>query len=296
MKGFLIKKGLIILGLLLIITLFLPELIPSGVGIAQASNVNKTNDKYRLYVNSVSLVKGKTFTLRIQNLGQEAKVSYKSDNTDIASVSDNGIITANMVGVATITVTIRDGFDTATLSCEVTVGPPAFSVRMTRSRIIMGLNSSDQLRVIMKPSNTAELARFSSHDSTIADVTSGGRIIANKLGMTFLFAQIDATYFDGSPKFAVCSVIITNSEDVQLLEAYLTDHPELSLLSEAELTSALMDFFNKPATVTPTAAPLLAKSSKTLVEELDEYLHVRFNFEEIKNSISKKASALPVTN
>lgn len=283
-------KCLISLGLFLFITVIMPDLSPNGVVKAYATNVEKEkSDDYRLNLKSITLVKGKTFPLKAYNLGENAKVTFKSADSEIASVSEDGTITAKMVGFTTITASIKDGLNTISLTCDVTVGPPAFSVKMTRSRIILGVDKSDSLSVIMKPSNTAEDARYSSYDPAIASVSPGGRATGKKIGFTYLFAEIDALNNDGSRKFAVCSVIVVNPDDVLPMENYFSDHSELSMIPEADLNSALADYFNSSETTTVAATPTpTGKTVETLVESLDKFLNGRFNLVALRKDIAAK--------
>lgn len=249
-------KCLISLGLLLFFT-FLPQIMPTPVSIARASEIEKEkNNEYRLNLRTITLVNGKSFTLRVYNLEKDAKVTFKSADPDIASVSEDGTFTANKVGSTTITATVRSGLNSTPtpLTCEVTIGPPAFSVKMTRSRIILGVDQSFLLEAVMKPTNTAELAKFSSLDPMIASVSSGGRVTAKKPGMTYVFAEIDATNQDGSRKFSSSTVIVTKAEDVAQLNEYFTLHPELRDLPESELSNALIEFFNSINSATTNSA------------------------------------------
>lgn len=244
MKKKFLNICLIFFGSLLFYT-FLPQIMPTSVSIVQASEIEKEkNNEYRLNLNTITLVNGKSFTLKVYNLETDAKVSFKSANPEIASVNENGTFTANKVGKTTITATVRRGLSTIPLTCEVTIGPPAFSVKMTKPIIVLGLEQNYLLEIVMKPTNTAELAKFSSFDSSIASVSSGGRIIGNSLGMTYVFAEINATNLDESRKFASSNVIIVNPEDVSVLNDYIINHFELSLIPESELSSALYEFFN----------------------------------------------------
>lgn len=284
-------KSFVSLGLFLFLTASLPNLTPHGVKTAYATTVEKEkSDDYRLNLKNIIVVKGKTFPLplKVYNTNENTKVSFKSADTEIASVSDDGTILAKMVGVTTITATIKEGLNSTTLTCDVTVGPPAFSVKMTRSRIILGVERSDSLSVIMKPSNTAESARFTSQDSTIAYIAPGGRVTGKKVGFTFLFAEIDALNVDGKCKFAYCSAIVVNPEDVLPLETYFLEHPELNMISEDDLSSAFSEFFNLPAApvnATPTPTPV-AKAPVSLVESLDKFLEGRFNLAALRKGLT----------
>ena len=273
------KKCFLILGLFLFFTLLTP-LFESHI--ALASSIDKMEKvEYRLNLKSITLVKDKSFTLRAYNLDENATISFKSDNSEIASVDNNGIITANMVGVTTITATIKNDNEAVPLTCEVTVGPPAFSVKITKSRLIIGVNRSDLLNVILKPTNTAEVARFSSYNSSIASVSIGGRVTAKALGLTYVFAEIDATNIDGNHRFSICTVIVTSTEDASLLEAYFNQHSELDLISRSQLSMALAHFFNAPTD--DTGITLAEKASDSnLIEALDNYLNEEFDLESLR--------------
>ncbi|MGB4658506.1 MAG: Ig-like domain-containing protein [Mobilitalea sp.] len=276
MKKNFLCNCIITLGLLLFLTLIVPYMPLQSTAVAQASETtkDKKND-YRLYVNSKILVKGKSFVLKVNNLAENSKVTFKSNDSEIASVNDDGTITAVKVGVAIITVTIKDDTDPTNLYCEVTVGPPAFSVKLTRSRIILGLNNIDFLRVILKPTNTAEDAKFSSNDPSIASVSPGGRITANKIGLTYLFAEIESSNSDGTPKYAMCSVIVTSTSDASLLDAYFNDHQELNYIPESDLAKALDEFFNGGS----------AASSNSLVSDLNKFLDSEFDLSDLRSTM-----------
>ena len=73
----------------------------------------------------LTLMTGKKETLKVTVEPDEASdktVTWESDNEDVATVSEDGEVTAVSVGSATITVTATDGSKTAT--CEVTVLAP----------------------------------------------------------------------------------------------------------------------------------------------------------------------------
>jgi uncharacterized protein YjdB len=289
----LLCKCLITLGILLSFTLLTP-LASYNVAMAQVIAIDKEKPlDYRLNLKSVTIVKGKTFTLKAYNLSETTKISFKSDDVEIASVSEDGTITANKVGTTIITVTIKDGTNNPpSLTCDITVGPPAFSIKLTRSRIILGIENSDTLKVILKPSNSAEDARFSSYDPNIVSISTGGRATAKKLGMTYLFAEIDATNNDGTRKFAVCSAIVVDSEDVPLLETYFNEHSELYYISEADLIKSLDDFFNGKTNGDSTSTKLEEVSKSTLVNNLNRYLEDKFDL----TGLRAKAAAATLLN
>ncbi len=294
MKKIKLCKCLITLGLILFITLLLP-LTSYNVVTAQAASIDKeTKDSYRLNLKSVTLVKGKSFNLKVYNLGTNSKVSFKSDDAEVASVSDDGTITANKVGATIVTVTIKDGSDKTPLTCDVTVGPAAISVKWTQERAYVGTGNEDILKVIIKPDNTTEVARFSSYDSSIAAVSSGGRITAKKVGMTYLFAEIDATNLDGTRKFAICTVFVTSPKDVPLLQEYFSNHSELNRVSSYDLNKALDEFFNNGSAEAAVTAEDATESA--LIKALDKYLEEMFKLSDLRAKIKAELEALTKSN
>ncbi|MBO5153202.1 MAG: Ig-like domain-containing protein [Eubacterium sp.] len=71
----------------------------------------KAADEGAFIVSSYTMAKGEKWTLNVYNAGN-AKISYKSSKSSVASVSKKGVVTAKKAGSATITVTIKDGKDT----------------------------------------------------------------------------------------------------------------------------------------------------------------------------------------
>jgi hypothetical protein len=324
-------KCLIFLGLLLFLT-FLPQIMPTPVSIARASEIEKeNNNEYRLNLKTITLVKDKSFTLRVYNLDKDAKVSFKSANPEIASISEEGTLTANRVGLTTITATVRRGIDTTPLTCDVTVGIPAFSVKLTRSRVILEVDQSIQLEALIKPINTVELVKFLSNNSSIATVSPRGRVTGKNLGMTIVEAKIDATNPDGNKKSSSCSIIVAKLEDVPLLNEYFTLHPELGDIPEAELSNTLLeiingyysekdtsnnetlalesseaqvtenapavDTFQTPSTLqsiedTSDSIATITQIELSLIEELNKQLDSKYNLEELKRKYDERFQML----
>lgn len=77
----------------------------------------------------ISIKNQKTLTLVatvIPDTANDKTVSWTSDNEDVATVDQNGIVTAVSVGTANITVTANNGGKTAT--CKVTVTPRTYKI------------------------------------------------------------------------------------------------------------------------------------------------------------------------
>lgn len=208
MKTTLWKKCLLVFGMFLLLAVISPSVL-GNTAVASASTVTDEQSNIKLNVKSKSLVKDTTFNLKLYNITENQKVSYKSGDSSIASVDDTGLITAVDYGTAIITVTVKDSLKPAvTLECEITVGPPALSIKLTKTEITLVIGDKTSLTAILKPNNTVEEARFCSNDSNIATVSIGGRISAKSAGVTYIFASI------GNGKYDYCKVTV-----VEKLEA-----------------------------------------------------------------------------
>ncbi|MDF2586472.1 MAG: Ig domain protein group 2 domain protein [Anaerocolumna sp.] len=213
MKFSLIKKCLYVLGLYVFFTVIIPIPFVGNSMVAMASSVEGDQGGAKLNVKSKALVKDTTYALKVYNVLDTQKVTYKTDASSIATVDDSGVITAVDFGTTKITVVIKDGIKTIeTLECEVTVGPPAISIKLTKSEITMTVGSKTTLTAILKPNNTVEEAMFSSNDSEIAAVSIGGRVTAKKAGVTYIFAAI------GNGKFDMCKVTVVEENKQEVPE------------------------------------------------------------------------------
>lgn len=204
----------------------------------------------KLNVNSQTIVKGKTFSLYVYNLSEGQTVTFVSSDPVIASVNESGVVTGNLVGTATILVTVTAGENTVDiLSCDIKVGPPAISVQFSRLELNMVVGQKLTLERIVLPLNTVENPKFSTHDRTVASVSAGGRVTAKAEGSTYIFAQLD------NGRFAVCKVYILPEGTVFEAEEPAEEKSEtdaglpsaLSLdASEKEEASEVTDPFLKP--------------------------------------------------
>ena len=83
---------------------------------------------------SVSIKEGANTTLTatvLPNNATNKKVSWSSDNTGVAKVNENGVVTGVATGTATITVTTEDGNKTATCTVKVEEASPVPQTDLT---------------------------------------------------------------------------------------------------------------------------------------------------------------------
>ena len=137
----------------------------------------------------------------------DKSVEWKSDDTGVATVNENGKVTAVGLGTTTITVTTADGGHTAT--CEVTVTPPAktpvTSVTLDKTSLTLDVGGSDTLAATVKPDDaTNKAVKWSSSNENVATVDQNGNVKAVGAGT----ATITAAASDGSGKTATCEVTV----------------------------------------------------------------------------------------
>lgn len=160
----------------------------------------------------------KTMTLLVNETGNlsatvtpsnayNKKVSYSSNNTEVAIVNTSGVVTGLSVGKATITVTTEDGSFTDT--CIVTVNPvPVSGVSISPKTLSIKVGESGHLSATVLPADAGNKnVTYLSSDTTVATVTSDGTVSGVKVGT----ATITVTTVDGA-KTDTCEVtVLTNT-------------------------------------------------------------------------------------
>ncbi len=152
------------------------------------------------------MIKGSKITLKYEISPSNAfnqKVTWKSSNPKIASVSKKGVVKGRKPGTATITVTTVDGKKTA--KCRVTV-KNLIKVKSVKLDKVAFINTGDTatLEPRIKPSNaTNKRVTWESSDPSIVSVDKNGVIKGLKSGI----AYITVTTEDGN-KTAKCKVTV----------------------------------------------------------------------------------------
>ena len=133
-------------------------------------------------------------------------VTWASDNTSVATVDQNGNVSALAPGTATITVTTTDGNKTATCTVTVTAPPAPIDVQSIsmKSATTIGIGASETLTVTYNPAdaNTNKALTWSSNNTSVATVDANGTVTGVAAGT----ATITATTANG--KTATCSVTV----------------------------------------------------------------------------------------
>ena len=153
---------------------------------------------------SLTLDVGKSYTLTKTVSPSNAATSYtwSSSNTSVATVDENGKVTAKQVGTATITVTTANG---KTASCNVTVqavqAVPT-SVSLNKTSLTLDVGKSYTLAKTVSPSNAVTSYTWSSSNTSVATVDSNGKVTAKKAGTATI------TVKTSNGKTATCKVTV----------------------------------------------------------------------------------------
>ena len=166
-----------------------PTTVPTGIKLNKTDIVLGTTESYAL---STTVTNG--------NLSQ---VTFSTGNKKIATVDENGKITAVGVGTSKITAKTYNG---KTASCTVTVKKLADSITLNKTSITLGVGEKYDLNSSI-PNNTAAYYRlYYSNNTAIAPVQkSGGLVTAKTVGTTTIRCKIS------NGKEAICKVTVKSA-------------------------------------------------------------------------------------
>lgn len=176
----------------------------------------------------IVLVEGssQTLTATVEPTNATNKnVTWSSDHEAIATVDQNGTVTARRGGQATITVTTADGRKTATCTVKVKIqiGEPVQSVGLNKTELALEVGKTGTLEAIVEPSDaTNKNVIWSSSNPEVATVDNGV-VTTVSAGE----AIITVTTEDGA-KTATCKVTVNALQTVPVTGVTL-DKAELTL-------------------------------------------------------------------
>lgn len=135
-----------------------------------------------------------TATVKPSNATNQT-VKWSTGDSAIATVDENGEVTAKAIGKTTIKVTASGGY---TATCEIEVLPALIKVtgvELNQSDATMNVGDTLQLVATVKPENaTNDKVTWSTSDEAVATVDENGTIVAKKPGT----AMIKVTTVEGN--------------------------------------------------------------------------------------------------
>ena len=131
-------------------------------------------------------------------------IAWFSSDCNVATVNNEGIVTAIAVGNVTITCVAKDGSGVKA-TCAVTVKQPVTSITLSSSSLTLTKGATQKLSATVSPTTASNNSViWSSSNTTVATVSADGLVTAVAAGS----ATITCTAKDGSGVKATCAVTV----------------------------------------------------------------------------------------
>lgn len=164
---------------------------------------SNSSNTYQLNKTEKELLIGNSFKLTVNKIPNNYTLHFSSSNNKIATVTKQGKVTAKNIGKTTITVIIKQGTKKiSSLSCKVVVGPPAYSIVLSKKQYTLPVSTKTHLKVVIKPFNSTEIPTFKSSNTKILTINKDGLIYAKAKGK----AKVTAVLKNG--KKATCTITV----------------------------------------------------------------------------------------
>lgn len=231
------KKNLIILGGLVVIIIIFVAIF-SGTKKEKDNSSKVSNIIFS--ENSITIEENKTYQVRYDiypsDLG-DVKLTWTSNDEEIASVSEDGLISANRPGT---TVVVAKAKSNAVASITVYVSEEQrdnTSVRFNIENFDLKINTNRKLYPIFTPENVNyETITWESNNESVATVSNTGRVNGVKTGKAIITATVklkDETYLSAST-----NVNVTKETTLSVVDSSATS---LSENTTKEVVLALSD-------------------------------------------------------
>lgn len=109
-------------------------------------------------------------------------IKFKSDKTSVASINEDGVITAKKAGTATVTATA----DKTSVSCKVTVKQP----KLTLNHTSVSLYRKEKIKLSVT-SSSKHAPKWKTNKKSVATVDENGVVTAVKNGTAVITAVVD---------------------------------------------------------------------------------------------------------
>ncbi len=150
---------------------------------------------------TLSLEAGETYTLTPTITPSDAATSYtwSSDNSNVATVSQSGVVSAKNAGTANVTVKTDNG---KTATCKVTVSAKSVTSVSIPSTLSLEAGETYTLTPTITPSDAATSYTWSSDNNSVAGVSQTGVVTAKEAGIANISVKTD------NGKTATCKVTV----------------------------------------------------------------------------------------
>ena len=150
---------------------------------------------------SLSMTVGETYTLSptVYPSNSQYTLTWTSSNTNVATVSSSGKVTAKSAGTANITVKTDNG---KTATCNVTVSAKSVTSVSIPSTLSLETGETYTLTPTITPSDAITSYTWSSDNNSVATVSQSGVVTAKSAGTANITVKID------NGKTATCKVTV----------------------------------------------------------------------------------------
>lgn len=185
-----IKKMSVTLLLAIVMAIIVPSMFPvqNGIETVEAASIKISTKKQ-------TLIKGQNKTLKVS--GTKAKVTWSSNKKSVATVNSKGKVTAKAKGTATITAKVGS----KKLTCKVTVETP----KISKTSLSLNVNKTATLKL----TGTTQKVKWSSNKTSVATVSSSGKVSAKKAGVATITAAV------GDKKYKCKVTVVDNIGKLQ---------------------------------------------------------------------------------
>jgi len=215
----------------------------SGISLDQTSLVLKT---------------GLTYSLKVTISPEDAfdkNVTWSSSNTDVATVNENGLVTAVAPGKASITVS--SDYKNKTANCEVVVKAPVSEITLDKESLTLYTGETSQLKCTIKPEDVYDkTVTWSSSASSIAKVSANGLITAIASGEATITVASNDTDVKATCKVIVRQSVAGISLDNDSLILNIGDNYQF------KYTITPQDAYNKNVTWTSSASNIVSVNTE----------------------------------
>jgi uncharacterized protein YjdB len=159
---------------------------------------------FELTAEKVTIKPGDQYQLALTAAVHYPNVRWRSSHPEVATVSTGGLVRGLAHGIANII--IQDANSAKADTCMVTVIAPGAatkdSIALNTTQLIMNVRETAGLSVTLVSGSLADkTVKWSTSDAGVADVTSGGKVIATGMGAATITASIDEVK-------ATCTVMV----------------------------------------------------------------------------------------
>ena len=199
-----------------------------------------------LNATELTLNRGKSYqlTYTVEPPNSTDLVVWRTTDSNVVTVTNDGLVTAKAVGTATVLLNIGEN---ASAQCKVTVVQPATSVSLNYSSRTLDVLDTVQLTAKVLPTTAYDPSvTWSSSDPSVASVDETGFVTAHNKGTATITAKtVDGSGKSGSCKITVNGIAAYSATQLESLHNYVSNSNELWVLKAEGATYIEVTFDNR---------------------------------------------------